>query len=258
MTNKILLSFDVEEFDLPEEYNFGTVPENDKYNVSGNGMKTVMDVIEAEKVPVTFFVTANFATHFPELLQRMVKSGGEIASHGVSHSSFSVPDLAKSKEILQKLSGQDIIGFRMARLAPVKKQEILNAGYLYESSLNPVWLPGRYNHFRAPLLPFQENNELWQYPVSAVPGVRFPLFWLSFKTLPESLYHLFTKFTVARTHYFNLYTHPWEYNAEARNPQWKIPGYITKHAGPELAERLTHLIRLLKTIGEFKTFREDF
>lgn len=254
----IYLSFDVEEFDLPEEYGFGKVPHEEKFEVSGKGMEAILDVIESRGVKATYFITSDFAEHFPELVERMVKTGGEIASHGVCHSHFLPEDLARSKERLEKLTGKTVTSFRMARLAPVKKEDILAAGYRCESSLNPVWLPGRYNHFRSPLTPFAESCGLIQYPVSAVPLIRFPLFWLSFKNLPLPIYQLLAKISLKWTGYFNLYSHPWEYNEASRNAKWHIPGYITRHAGKEQTERLGKLIDVLKKNGEFRTFSQDF
>ena len=144
----------------------------------------------------------------------------------------------------------------MARLAKVEKLEIMKAGYLYESSLNPVWLPGRYSNAGKPLLPFREQCGLWQIPVSAVPVIRFPLFWLSFKNLPLFLYKTLAGIAIRMTGFFNMYSHPWEYNGESKDPRWKIPGYIVRHAGKEQTERLRSLILFLKRKGEFVTFRE--
>jgi len=253
----IYLSFDVEEFDLPEECGFGKVPDDEKFGLSGDGMRAALDVVEAKGVRATYFTTSDFAERFPDIIERMVKSGGEIASHGVSHSSFKVEDLAKSKAVLEKVSGKSVTSFRMARLAPVGKEDILKAGFRCESSLNPVYLPGHYNNLGKPLLPFDEPCGLRQYPISAVPLIRFPLFWLSFKTLPAGLYRSLAVFTLKRMGYFNLYTHPWEYNSASRDAKWKIPGYITRHAGAEQCERLGKLIDALKPHGEFRTFDDD-
>ena len=144
----------------------------------------------------------------------------------------------------------------MARLAKVGKQDILDAGYEYESSLNPVWLPGRYSNFTAPLKPFREACGLWQMPVSALPVVRFPLFWLSFKNLPLPLYLPMAKTAMSATGFFNMYSHPWEYHERAAEPQWKIPGYIVRHAGKAQRLRLNRLISSLGRSGTFETFSE--
>ncbi len=81
-----------------------------------------------------------------DLILDIQKGGHEIASHGFYHSSFETADLRKSKEALEELTGQPVNGFRMARMMPVEEEEIHKAGYLYNSSLNPTCIPGRYNH----------------------------------------------------------------------------------------------------------------
>jgi len=254
----LLLSFDVEEFDLPEEYGV-PVPDAERIGVAQDGMARILEVLEASGVRATMFITGYFAERSPELLRRMVSGGHEIASHGLNHTRFEPLHLGQSKSLLEHLTGQEVIGFRMARLAPVAKSEIVAAGYRYESSMNPIFLPGRYNNLGKPLLPFQESDGsgLWQYPISAVPWVRFPLFWLSFKNLPLGLYAALARFAARRTGYYNMYSHPWEYSAQSREPKWRIPGYITRHAGEEQAARLGRLLASMKDTGDFITFRES-
>ena len=133
----ILLSFDIEEFDLPKE--FGTeISAADQLLIAGAGTEKILDVIEKTGIRATFFVTGKFAEAFPELIARMTASGGEIASHGYDHSFFETAHLGKSAEILRKISGSEIRGFRMARLAPVKKEDILKAGFTYARHKYPV------------------------------------------------------------------------------------------------------------------------
>lgn len=254
MKTKLLISFDMEEFDLPEEYG-AEVPSVKKNSISADGAARILGLFEKHpEMRATFFTTAVFAKNNPALIERMVRGGHEVASHGYSHSSFSPEDLTKSRELLRSMTGQEITGFRMARLAQVGKQEILSAGYTYESSLNPVFLPGRYNNFSKPLTPFREPCGLLQIPVSALPFVRLPLFWLSFKNFPLPFYTFCAKRAASSVGFFNLYTHPWEYAEEAADPRWRIPRYITRHAGIKQLERLERLLLALGSIGEFTTF----
>jgi len=249
----ILLSFDIEEFDLPTE--FGTeISRGEMFAIAGDGTRRILRIVNEVGIHVTFFVTAAFAREFPDLVREMKSSGHEIASHGFSHTSFEPADLKRSREALEEITGAPIRGFRMARLAKVGKQDILDAGYEYESSLNPVWLPGRYNNFTAPLKPFCENCGLWQMPVSALPVIRLPLFWLSFKNLPLPLYLRLAKTAMSATGFFNMYSHPWEYHERAAEAQWKIPGYIVCHAGEAQCLRLRRLITDLGRAGTFETF----
>ena len=249
----VLLSFDIEEFDLPTEFG-AEIPRGEMFSIAGEGTERILDAVNEAGVRTTFFVTAAFAQAFPDLVRRMRDSGHEIASHGYSHTTFEPADLKRSREALEEITGSPVRGFRMARLAKVGKQDILNAGYEYESSLNPVWLPGRYSNFTAPLKPFREACGLWQMPVSALPVVRFPLFWLSFKNLPLALYLPMAKTAMSATGFFNMYSHPWEYHERAAETQWKIPGYIVRHAGEAQRLRLKRLIASLGHSGTFETF----
>lgn len=252
---KVLLSFDIEEFDLPQEFG-ASIETDDMFRLSGYGAQTLLDAVNGAGVKVTFFITAAFAERFPDLVLQMAVDGHEIASHGFYHSSFDNADLIHSRQVLEEISLQKVTGFRMARLAPVDKREIMDAGYLYESSVNPVWLPGRYCNLGVPLKPYFEKCGLLQFPVSALPVCRFPLFWLSFKNLPLSLYMKMASVALATNGLFNMYSHPWEYNKDASLGKWQIPGYITRHAGQEQVDRLLALILYLKKKAEFVTFRE--
>ena len=251
--NGILLSFDIEEFDLPTEFG-AEISREDMFAIAGEGARRILRTVNEAGVRITFFVTAAFALEFPDLVREMKLSGHEIASHGYSHTAFEPTDLKRSREALEEIIGAPVRGFRMARLAKVGKQDILDAGYEYESSLNPVWLPGRYSNFSAPLKPFREACGLWQMPVSALPMVRFPLFWLSFKNLPLPLYLTLAKIAMSATGFFNMYSHPWEYHERAAEAQWKIPRYIVRHAGEAQRLRLKRLISSLGHSGTFETF----
>ena len=251
----VLLSFDIEEFDLPTEFG-AEIARDDMFAIAGEGTRRILKTVNEAGARTTFFVTAAFAQEFPDLVREMKSSGHEIASHGFSHTTFEPADLKRSREALEEIAGTSVRGFRMARLAKVGKQDILDAGYEYESSLNPVWLSGRYSNFTAPLKPFRETCGLWQIPVSALPVVRFPLFWLSFKNLPLPLYLPMAKTAMSATGFFNMYSHPWEYHERAAEAQWHIPHYIVRHAGEAQRLRLKRLISSLGRSGTFETFSE--
>ena len=63
--NKILLSFDVEEFDLPREHG-GEISLEEGVKVSSDGLSKILELLERCEVRATFFVTGNFAKINPE------------------------------------------------------------------------------------------------------------------------------------------------------------------------------------------------
>ena len=66
---EILLSFDIEEFDLPEEYK-ASVPEEDKFEISRCGTRAIIELMKETGAKATFFTTAVFAMRYPELIRQ--------------------------------------------------------------------------------------------------------------------------------------------------------------------------------------------
>ena len=135
----ILLSFDIEEFDLPFEYGLSLSWE-EQIRISSEGCRKILSCLSRYKVKATFFCTARFAENAPELIREISESGHEIASHGYAHSAFEEADLKRSKDFLETLTGQCVGGFRMPRMANVSDAALVEAGYTYNSSLNPTFL----------------------------------------------------------------------------------------------------------------------
>jgi peptidoglycan/xylan/chitin deacetylase (PgdA/CDA1 family) len=236
----ILLGFDVEEFDMPFEYG-KSISFDEQIEISTRGTNAILGLLKQKNIKATFFCTANYAINKPDIIKKVVAEGHEIASHGYYHSDFKVEHLRQSKLALEDLSGRDVTGFRMARMMPVDEAEIAKAGYEYNSSLNPTWLPGRYNNFNKPRSWFYDHNVL-QIPASVSPGIRFPLFWLSFHNLPLSLLKLMSAATHKKDGYLNLYFHPWEFTDLHDKEKFGFPGYVSKNSGEAFAQRIGNFI----------------
>jgi peptidoglycan/xylan/chitin deacetylase (PgdA/CDA1 family) len=247
---QILLSFDIEEFDVPDEYGH-PIGIDEQFQVSAQGLREILALLDRLDLVATFFVTANFALHHPDLLRQMAERH-EIASHGFYHSRFETADLEKSRLVLEDMIGRSVRGFRMARLQPVSDWEIQAAGYAYNSSMNPTYLPGRYNNLGRPRLPYYAGN-LLNIPVSVTPGVRFPLFWLSFKNLPLGIYQFLCRLNLSLDRQLNLYFHPWEFSDIQH---YQLPGYIKKHAGTPMLQRLERYLLGIQPHGKFVTFSQ--
>jgi peptidoglycan/xylan/chitin deacetylase (PgdA/CDA1 family) len=245
---KVLLTFDVEEFDIPEEFG-QTVSFEDKISVSTTGLHNVLEVVDRHDVKTTLFTTAVYAQEQPELIKKL-SGKHEIASHGFYHSAFKNEDLIASKQVLEQITNTPVTGFRMARLAPVSNDEIIKAGYRYNSSLNPTWIPGRYNHLKSPRKPFNEGA-LLQVPVSVTPTFRIPLFWLGVKNFPMWWLKNALLTTLKHDGLLSLYFHPWEFT-DIQAYQ-NLPFYIRRNGGAEMLRRLDEIIKMLKTEGEFVT-----
>ncbi|MBD2699283.1 DUF3473 domain-containing protein [Spirosoma sp. BT702] len=247
----ILFTVDVEEFDTAVEFGHD-IPLSEQIDVSTRGLKPLAERFDAVGARTTLFTTANYALHEPALIRKLAEKH-EIASHGYYHTTFEPADLLKSRLALEELLQKPILGFRRARMGFVDHNDVQSAGYQYNSSLHPTWLPGRYNHWGESRLPFQEAG-VWQIPASVTPTLRLPLFWLSLKNFPLGYYKLLCRQTLKADGFLNLYVHPWEFT-DLSNYE-KIPAYVRRYSRDVLLDRVEQLLRYLKPLGEFSTMSE--
>ena len=251
----ILLSFDTEEFDVPREHGVDFSLEQGMA-VSKVGTCRILDVLKQNGVRATFFCTGNFAENAPEVMQRIISEGHEVACHGVDHWQPQETDFARSKEIVERVTGRTVYGYRQPRMFPVVESEIKRVGYRYNSSLNPAFIPGRYMHLTSPRTWFMKDGVM-QIPASVTPLIRFPLFWLALHNLPEGLYHWMVRRVLNKDGYFVTYFHPWEFYELKAHPEFKMPFIIKNHSGQQMCDRLDRLVKMLKARGhEFITYNE--
>jgi peptidoglycan/xylan/chitin deacetylase (PgdA/CDA1 family) len=250
----ILLSFDIEEFDVPLEHNVDFCMES-QIKVSIEGTNKILDCLKRNQVKATFFCTANFALHAPEIMERIKNEGHEIASHGYNHWTFEPGDLKKSKDKLEEICGIKIRGYRQARMMPIDEVDVQKAGYEYNSSLNPTFIPGRYMHLFSKRTYFMKSGVL-QIPSSVTPMFRFPLFWLSYHNLPAAIYRKLCAYTLKHDGYLVVYFHPWEFYALKEHPEWKMPFIIKNNSGSDMVKRLDDFIQKFKNKNSFITFSE--
>lgn len=246
----ILLSFDVEEFDAPVERG-RPMEMAEQMEWGARGYARVLALLEELRVPATMFTTANFAQWHPELV-RAAAVRHETASHGFLHAHFAEEDLLRSRLVLEELSGTPVTGFRRARLQPTAPQMIHQAGYRYDSSENPIWLPGRYNNLGKPRVPYRKG-ELWEVPISATPVLRLPLFWLAMKNLPMPVVLRAAQRCLEHDGLLNMFWHPWEFiDLRASG----LPRYMRRVDGEGMCDRLAHLVEWLRPRGLFRTFNQ--
>ncbi|MEJ8597378.1 polysaccharide deacetylase family protein [Riemerella anatipestifer] len=249
----VLLSFDIEEFDMPLEYQ-GGIPFEEQLKVSQEGLKNILEILKKYQIKATFFSTVVFAENSQDLIHQLLSEGHELASHTWYHSHFDESDLKTSRERLSTLFNTEVVGLRMPRMQPIKEEEVEDAGYLYNSSINPTFLPGRYNNLHFSKTYFKEGN-VWQIPAS-VSLLRVPLFWLSFHNFPIFIYQLLTNYALKRDGYLNIYFHPWEFSNISKK-SYKLPSYTTKNTGELMVKRFDNFVSWLKNKGEtFVTYKE--
>ena len=238
----VCLTFDLEEFDLPLEFK-KEIGKERQMEISTQGMEALLPLLK--DISCTFFTTANYAESNPTLIKELAQKH-EIASHSYYHSSFDKADLKKSKEVLQNISRKTITGFRMPRMAKVNYKDLKDAGYLYDSSLNPTFIPGRYNHFDKHKTIFKQDN-LLVFPASVTPVMRIPLFWLTFKNANIKWYCRQVKNCLDKYSYVNIYLHPWEFTDVS---DYSVPSYMATNPD-KMKEKLIYFINHFKDKAHF-------
>ena len=247
MTPKILLSFDVEEFDMPLEYNFNIDIEI-QMEIGKKGLDNLMPILNDQNYNTTLFTTANFANHYPDSIKGLSEKH-EITSHTFYHSNFTTAHLLESRIRLEEIIQKPVKGLRMPRMRQVPVADIKEAGYSYDASIHPTWIPGRYNNINLPRTKYSEQG-LIRVPASVSPNFRIPLFWLSFKNFPYAMYLKLALQTLKKDGYLSLYFHPWEFtNITA----FGLPKYTTKGSDNELLDKLYRLLNDLNKQAEFVT-----
>lgn len=139
----MIFSIDVE--DWPQSVLNHSNPVSDR--VYANTMQ-VMDLLAENKTKATFFTLANVAEKFPTLIQRMVKEGHEVASHGINHGNIDAMtpsevhhDIEYSVKILEDIAGEKVLGFRAPNFSINEDvfeyfcEALAKQGLKYDSSL---------------------------------------------------------------------------------------------------------------------------
>lgn len=150
-----IMSIDLEDYycDLP----FSTWNNYESRVVSTT--QTVLNLLEKYNTQATFFTLGYIAERHPELIENIKSKGHEISSHGYSHTAITnttkdgfESDIVKSIQILQKISGEKVRGFR-APYFSINKQNfwalnIIKKYMRYDSSIFPLKI-----HYKLPEAP---------------------------------------------------------------------------------------------------------
>jgi len=242
---KILLTFDVEEFDSIKD-------ENEKFEMSKQGLLSITNLLDKYKIKATFFTTALFAKKYSILIKKLESEGHEIACHGYCHLDSYLKDMSKIKEARKELEnlGFRVKGFRAPRYEIKNIADLHELGFVYDSSIHPTWIPGRYfNFFKKRDIHKIEN--MIEVPLSVLPITRLQIFWLAFKNFGLAYSKTFTKINSLFSDYTMLVFHPWEFiNLKNIKLKW----YIKRKYGKELLGMLeNYLLFCLKNNYKFET-----
>ncbi len=211
----ILLTFDLEEFPA-EEFEI-PISKKEAYKIGFEGTKVILNLLKKHKIQATCFVTYEFAKKYKRIIKELESIGCEIACHGYNHThrynkmpqEEALKYLKYSIKGLQNL-GFKINGFRAPQMSRPDYKIIEKAGFKYDSSLHPAWIPGYYNNFFEKR-EIQNKNNLAIVPLSVSPFLRLPMAWLWFRNFGLTYEKVLTRLNFLDKEFTNVYMHPWEF-----------------------------------------------
>lgn len=201
-------------------------------------VEKILNILEDKNAKATFFIVSYFAQKYPELIERIRNHNHEIASHGYYHLPINelTPlqfknDLIKSKNILEKICGEKIIGYRAPFFTITEKTSwaldiLKKMGFKYDSSIFPFKIY-KYGIPNSPIFPYRinsteikksdKNESFLEFPLSVyqIPIIKknIPIaggFYLRF--FPYYFISYAIKKINEKKHPAVIYTHPWEFD----------------------------------------------
>jgi peptidoglycan/xylan/chitin deacetylase (PgdA/CDA1 family) len=274
-----ILSFDIEEFTIPEEKGAIKTKKEREYifKIGAEGVKRIIEILKKEDVPSTCFCTYEFFHRYPELVEEIHNMGSEVAIHAYAHKdNYQTMDkeetlkkLIKAKKEIEETLGTHITGFRGPGFRAPSFSTLQDAGFVYDSSLHPTYVPRHYNNLgksrKIRKVGGNKGKKMWVVPISVLPFLRFPFSWIWFRNLPLLYTKICTLASIAADKYTLLYFHPWECVDLKKELDVKLmeigrcskPDLITKLAtrktGPLFEAKLISYIKWAKKKGSFKT-----
>ena len=225
-------------------------------------VERILHMLDEHETKATFFTLGWIAERYPQLIQRIVAGGHELASHGYGHERASdltetafFLDIDSAKKLLEDLSGQAVKGYRAPSFSIGHGNLwafdcLERAGYRYSSSIYPI----QHDHYGMPDAPrfaHQIRAGLLEVPVTTARF--FDRNWPSsgggyFRLMPYTMSRwLLNHVNRIDQQSAIFYFHPWEIDAE----QPRIDGINAK-------TRFRHYVNLHRTEGRIRRLLADF
>ena len=260
------LSVDVEDYFQVSAFN-GLVERSDwdhlEPRVDANTHR-LLDLFEKHEVKATFFFLGWIAERHADLVRVVHESGHEVASHGYDHRQITTMskeefrrDLRRSKEILEGITGQKLLGYRAPSFsvtrATIWALEILSQeDFAYDSSIFPV----HHDRYGIPdanpvphRLPLSDGRSIVEVPmtVARYGGMNMPISGGGyFRLYPYWFSRMAARGANAEGRPWVFYVHPWEVD----------PGQPRLDVKP--LSRFRHYNNLHKTESRLRQMLADF
>jgi len=263
-----LLGIDFEEWFHPELIQKVLKNETRSFEVV-KGIDKILELLRKNDTYATFFMVGEILEKFPDILDKILENGHEIAFHTMYHSRLdsnnSQEKFSKELDIFARLTNNKSKGFRAPTFSLNEKSawviDILEKyGYLYDSSIVPT-KTSMYGNSNASKNPYKiTSDSLYENNMSGK-ITEFPLMITKFlgKTVPSgggfylrTLPFNVTKKAIKEYEKKNIpgafYVHSWELTPEYM-PKIKLSikdNFITYHNLDKISKRMNDLLSNFK------------
>ena len=231
--------------------------------IQGN-MERLLALLADHGAHGTFFILGWVAQRHPQLVRAISDAGHEVASHGWAHHRVDQQDpeefrsdCAKTKHLMEDLSGEAVIGYRAATFSinhrtPWAHEILKEVGYEYSSSIHPI-RHDLYGMPDAPRHPFRPAGDagVVELPIStlALAGRRIPCGGGGFFRLFP---YAFSRWAIGHINRHEgrpciFYLHPWE-----------IDPAQPRQRGLALKSRFRHYLNLHRMEGRLARLLDHF
>lgn len=214
--------------------------------VLNQGIPRLLELYAKYNILSTFYFTGEIVERYPEVVKRIIPFGHEVACHGYSHEvheafdvltyNEQIENLRKTKDMLENISGQEVISFRAPalRVNSNTPRALAETGFKTDSSIASQRFDfflsfgsiKKINRFFAPRVPYYTANDnlakkgngpILEIPISAMV---FPYIGTTLRIFPRaiSLFRYLLHFENSlNAKPINFLIHPNEFMDEERN-----------------------------------------
>lgn len=241
-----------------------------------NDLGNFFDLLNEHNIKITVFVLGELVQKYKSLIKKISDQGHEIAIHGWNHDlvnrksqSIFLKEILKTKEILEELTGKEVVGYRSPCFSiDNKKLECLRTiGIKYDSSYIKFFdhpLYGRLNMeaFRQIENLVYVKNDFFELELPTIKffGKNIPISGGGyFRLFPKLILKYFFKKFINNNNNFIMYLHPFELtNLEVTTNYGSMLNKFRFSVGRKNnLKKVDWMIRFFKSFKfEFKTISE--
>jgi len=196
-------------------------------------VRAVLAFLAARSVRGTVFVVGEVAQQSPDLVREVAAAGHEVGLHGWRHTPLTASgpvalrdELARGRDLLQSLTGQEVGGFRAPTFSLVPDSlwatdVLAEVGFTYSSSVLPARNP-LFGFRAAPRTPFRWASGVLELPcpVAGPRAVALPYLGGTYLRVLPGVLVAAARRMAPRGAVLWAYCHPYDFDPGA--PYWQV------------------------------------